>query len=427
MTERYQEIISREAARKKTAFESDEKLEDMFERCYCNTIDTTVKELPDGSLFVITGDIEAMWLRDSSAQVHHYLPLASEYDEIYELISRVLEKQVFYILLDPYANAFNVSANGRHYADDRSGQTDWTWERKYEVDSLCFPVDLAYELWKATDRADHFGRDFEEALERILDLWETEQYHEERSAYRFERDTEKKTETLERGGLGSPTGYTGMTWSGFRCSDDACTYGYLIPSNMYACVVLGKMARILEEVYRNSPLAARARKLEGEIRSGIETFGIVDHPRFGKVYAYETDGLGNGLLMDDAGIPSLLSIPYIGYCSENDPVYVNTRKMILSSANPYYYEGTVLQGIGSAHTRPGHVWPMALIIQAMTSRDPEEIRGIVRMLKESDGGTGYIHESIHKDDPKVFTRPWFAWVNSLFSEMLLSIPGDVPM
>lgn len=418
MVEQYQAILSAEAAELKKRLPGG-KLADMFERCYLNTIDTTVKELEDGSLFVITGDIEAMWLRDSAAQVHHYLPAAARHEEIYDLIRRVLQKQVYYMNKDPYANAFNVTANGRHYAPDRSGQTDWTWERKYEVDSLCFPIALAFELWKTTGRTDHLDHAFKSACEKVTGQWAAEQNHEAESHYRFERDTDKETETLKRSGLGTPVAYTGMTWSGFRPSDDACTYGYLIPSNMYAAVALEQMSKIAETVWQDHALAGRAKLLSQEIRGGIERYGIVEHGKYGRVYAYEADGLGNTLLMDDAGIPGLLSMPYFGYCDASDPVYQNTRRLALSSENPYYFEGTRLTGIGSPHTKPGHVWPMALIIQALTTDDNAEIDRLITMLVENDAGTGYIHESIYKDDEMIYTRPWFAWVNSLFSEMLM--------
>lgn len=418
MIERYQKILAAEAAELKKRLPQG-KMADMFEQCYRNTIDTTVKELADGSLFVITGDIEAMWLRDSAAQVHHYLPAAVRHEEIYELIQKVLQKQMSYINRDPYANAFNMTANGRHYAPDRSGQTEWTWERKYEVDSLCFPIALAYELWKVTGRAEHLNGELQTACKTVILQWEREQNHETESSYRFERDTDKETETLKRNGLGSPAAYTGMTWSGFRPSDDACTYGYLIPSNMYAAVVLDQMAEIAEQVWQDKALAGRAAILGGQIREGIRTYGIVKHEVFGNVYAYETDGMGNTLLMDDAGIPGLLSMPYFGFCDASDPVYQNTRKMVLSKANPYYFEGTRLTGIGSPHTKPDHVWPMALITQALTTEDGEETAMLIKMLTDSDAGTGYIHESIHKDDETIYTRPWFAWVNSLFSELVM--------
>ena len=267
--------------------------------------------------------------------------------------------------------------------------------------------------------AEHLDHALKSACETVTEQWAAEQNHEEESPYRFERETDKETETLSRSGLGSPAAYTGMTWSGFRPSDDACTYGYLIPSNMYAAVALKQMSEMAESVWQDRGLADRAAILGGEIREGIERYGITDHGKYGRVYVYEADGLGNTLLMDDAGIPGLLSMPYFGYCDASDPVYQNTRRLVLSSDNPYFYEGTRLTGIGSPHTKPGHVWPMSLIIQALTSDDDAEIERLVRMLVENDAGTGYIHESIHKDDERIYTRPWFAWVNSLFSEMLM--------
>ena len=210
-----------------------------------------------------------------------------------------------------------------------------------------------------------------------------------------------------------------MTWSGFRPSDDACVYGYLIPSNMFAVVTLGYTAEIMREIYKDEEVAARAEKLASEIRAGIEKYGVVEHPKFGKMYAYETDGLGNYVFMDDANVPSLMSIPYLGYCSADDEIYKNTRAFVLSKENPYYYEGTAAKGVGSPHTPPEYIWHIALSMQGLTSRDPEECKALLHMLKTTDDGKGFMHEGCHKDDPSKFTRPWFAWSNSLFSEFVL--------
>ena len=256
------------------------------------------------------------------------------------LIKGLLKKQFNYILRDPYANAFNRSANGNGHIYDLPKQSPWVWERKYEVDSLCSVIFIAYKFWKKTGRTGHFDEAYKNMLSIILDLWETEQYHAEKSPYTFERPNPwKPSDTMTRGGKGEPVGYTGMTWSGFRPSDDACIYNYLIPSEMYAVVVLGYLAEIAREIYSDEALALRAEKLRGEIDNGIKTYGIVDHPKYGKIYAYETDGLGNYNLMDDANVPSLLSAPYLGYCSADDPIYQNTRRFILSEDNPYYFSG----------------------------------------------------------------------------------------
>lgn len=395
-----------------------------FVKCYLCTAETTVQTLPDGSTFIITGDIPAMWLRDSAAQVHHYLPLAARSDAVYDFIKSVLAKQFFCINMDPYGNAFNAGPTGAHYAPDRSGQTAWQWERKYEVDSLCFPVDLAWRLWKTTGRTDHLTVEVHAGMAGIVKTWRTEQHHEQNSPYRFERETTKPTETLTRGGLGTPVGYTGMTWSGFRCSDDACTYGYNIPANMYAAVVLGYMAELADTVWHDAPLAAEAAALGKEIRTGIETYGIVNDAEFGKIYAYEVDGLGHSLLMDDAGVPGLLSAPYYGYCDAADPVYRNTRRFSLSPRNPFFYAGRALTGLGSPHTDPDYVWPMGVIMQGFTAQPGEDVRAIIDAIARADAGTGYVHESVHKDDPAHYTRPWFAWANSLYSELLMRTFSD---
>ncbi len=398
------------------------KTAQLFVNCFPNTLDTTVKILPNGNTFVFTGDIPAMWLRDSSSQVRFYLPLLQNGQDppLADLIEGLIRQQTFCILTDPYANAFNEEANGKCYAHDKTDMGPYIWERKYEIDSLCYPIDLAYRFYQFTGRTSHFTEAFHEALRTIYDLWKTEQHHED-SPYRFERTNCPPSDTLEKEGRGTPVAFTGMTWSGFRPSDDACRYGYLIPSNMFAVCALDMASHILKEVYKDFPLAEKMTRLQEEIRSGIETFGIVEHPEFGHVYAYEVDGLGNVNLMDDANVPSLLSIPYLGYALKEDEVYQNTRRMILSKANPYYYEGKILRGIGSPHTPPDHVWPIALAMQGLTSNDPKEREEVMNMLAISDGGTGFMHEGVHVDDPTLFTRSWFAWANSMVSGFILDM------
>lgn len=394
------------------------ELQGMFRNCYANTYETTLQILEDGSTFVITGDIPAMWLRDSTAQVRHYLPVASTDPKVADIIVGVIRRQIFYIGIDPYGNAFNCEDNDNRYDIDLTELNAWVWERKYEIDSLCYPIQLSYLFWKMTGRTDLFDESFRIVMHRIIDLWRCEQYHDDHSPYTFMREDCPPSDTLRNQGKGMPTSYTGMTWSGFRPSDDACTFGYLIPSNMFASVVLRYMAEIAIELYNDERLASKALRLQEEINFGIENYGTVIHPQYGKIYAYETDGQGNHNLMDDANVPSLLSIPYLGYRPVDDIVYQNTRAFVLSEHNPYYFSGTAASGIGSPHTPTDYIWHIALCMQGLTSTDPSEIESILYMLSTTHASTGFMHEGFHKDDSTLFTRPWFAWANSLFAEFV---------
>jgi len=344
--------------------------------------------------------------------VDHYIQLADD-PEVASIVRRVVEKQFQFILIDPYANGFNPEPTDAGHTDDLPRKGPWVFERKYEVDSLCYPLWLCYRYWKATGDNSLLEK-LPPVLEVILDLWRTEQHHFEKSPYRFFRENCPHHDTIHNNGMGAPVAYTGMTWSGFRPSDDACTYGYLIPSNMFAVVVLGYAA----EMMGDHPLAAEALALQKEIDDGLKKYATVEHPTWGTVYACEVDGMGNYVLMDDANIPSLISIPYLGYAGTDDPIYRQTRKMLLSSDNPYYYEGKYAKGIGSPHTPENYVWHMALAMQGLTSDDKEEMKAILDMLETCDGGTGYMHEGFHVDDPTIFTRPWFTWPDALFCKFV---------
>ncbi|WP_172246928.1 glycoside hydrolase family 125 protein [Saccharibacillus endophyticus] len=399
------------------------KLVSMFENCFTNTLLTTIQQKDDGTTFVITGDIPAMWLRDSAAQVRPYLILAREDEQIASMIEGLVKRQIQYIRLDPYANAFNEQQSGNGHQDDLTEMNDWIWERKYEIDSLAYPIQLSYLLWKNSGRTSQFDESYREAARTILKLWRTEQHHETQSPYTFQRLNAPLTDTLVREGKGSETAYTGMTWSGFRPSDDCCEYGYLVPSNMFAIVALRYLIEIAETVYEDEELAAQARQLAEEIQQGIDKHAIVEHPEFGRIYAYETDGFGNHNLMDDANVPSLLALPYLGYVDENDEVYLNTRRFILSSSNPYFYEGTAASGIGSPHTPEGYIWHIALSMQGLTSQEREEKLRLLELIRDTDADTGLTHEGFSANDPHQYTRPWFSWSNMLFSELLMDYCG----
>ena len=416
------EVLARatEAVRKAGG---DDVIAEMFRRSMAENLPAVAERLPDGTTFVLTGDIPAMWLRDSAAQLRPYLLLCKDDPGLQEILIGVLHRQLEYVVLDPYANAFNQEANGAGHVTDETEMSPWVWERKYEIDSLCYPLELAYRLWRITGREDVIDDRFRAAADAVLELWTVELDHEARSAYRFQRHDEEPTDTLVREGRGRLTTPTGMSWSAFRPSDDATEHGFNVPGNMFASVVLGYLQAIASEVLRDESLAARAKELKAGIDEGIALYGVVEHPTFGRVYAYEVDGGGERLLMDDANMPSLLSLPMTGFAAADDPTYLATRSLLLSPENPYYYSGTHAAGIGSPHTPPSHVWPIALAVQGLTSTSAEERQQLLELLRDTTGGTGQMHESFHCDDPTVFTREWFSWANAMFCELALAHAG----
>jgi meiotically up-regulated gene 157 (Mug157) protein len=396
------------------------ELAEMFAPCYLNTLETTTELLPDGTTFVFTGDIHGMWLRDSAAQVMPYAALARNDADVRRLIGGLIRRQARYIAIDAYANAFNRNPSSPGNSGDTPRPDPWVWERKFELDSLCYPLKLCQAYWDATRDPAAFGDEVHAMVWTILRLMRVEQDHDRASPYTFERAQPwAPFDTLPGGGRGTPTRWTGMVWSGFRPSDDACTFGYLIPANMFAAVALTYAAYLATEVLHDTPLAREATALRNEIESGIQTYGMIEHPRHGQIYAYETDGFGHSLAMDDANVPSLLSTPYLGYRRPTDPIYQNTRRFALSTDNPYYFAGREARGIGSPHTPAGYVWPLALAMRGLTTHDPAEQMDALRMLAASTAGTRLLHESFDPDRPHAFTRPWFAWANSLGAELML--------
>lgn len=393
---------------------------EVFHECFLNTLETTIERLEDGTTFVVTGDIPAMWLRDSTAQVRPYLVLAKEHEDIYDMIAGLVERQFGYILIDPYTNAFNKEPNGQgHGATDHTQMNDWIWERKYEIDSLAYAIQLAYLLYVNSGRTDHLTETVRKGLVTILDLWRTEQDHTGASPYRFVRDTDRQEDTLPFDGKGSPVGYTGMTWSGFRPSDDRCTYHYLVPSNQFASVVLGYVAELAPLLGLSQEEIQLAATLKDQIQAGIERYGIIQNAQGQAVYAYEVDGLGHASIMDDGNVPNLLSLPYLGFCSEDDPIYVATRQTVLSPENPYYYSGKLASGLGSSHTWDQYIWPISLSMEGLTTSHKAEKARILDLLVNTDAGTNQMHESFHVDDDSRYTREWFSWSNMMFCELLL--------
>ncbi len=399
----------------------------LFYNCFPNTLDTTV-DFTDGTrpdTFVITGDIPAMWLRDSTAQILPYLPLAKKDPKLKRLLAGVINRQTDCILIDPYANAFNKGATGSDWANDITAMKPELHERKWEIDSLCYPIRLAYHYWKDTGDTAPFDASWKKAMQLVIRTFREQQRKENKGPYQFMRVTSRSIDTPPLDGYGFPIKPVGLIASMFRPSDDATVFPFLVPSNFFAVVSLRQMAE-MADAFADVTLAADARKLADEVEKALKEYAIVNHPRFGKVYAYEVDGFGNHLFMDDANAPSLLSMPYFGSCPATDPIYQNTRRMVLSDANPYYYEGKYGKGIGAPHTPENQIWPISLTMQALTSSDEAEIRMCLQTLKTTHADTGFMHESFHKDNPKQFSRPWFAWANTLFGELLWKLAQEKP-
>lgn len=395
----------------------------LFGNCFPNTLDTTVfysekNGKPD--TYVITGDIDAMWLRDSSAQVFPYLQFAKEDKSLHQLIAGVINKQVHFILKDPYANAF--------YNDDSKisewKETDITdmkpgiHERKWEIDSLCYPIRLAYHFWKQTGDISPFGTDWKESISLTLKTFKEQQRKNGNGPYNFQRRTSWATDGVAMSGYGYPVKPNGLICSMFRPSDDATIFAYLIPANFFAVASLKQAAEMIAKIAKDAKLAGELTALATEVEAALKQHSVVTHPQLGKLYAFEVNGYESAVLMDDANVPSLLSLPYLNAVSASDPVYINTRKFVWSPKNPFFFKGSAGEGIGGPHIGLDMIWPMSLTIKALTSNNDVEIKQCIATLQKSHGGTGFMHESFHKDDPKNFTRKWFAWSNTLFGELL---------
>lgn len=418
------EAVEREIERVSRLLKN-QKLAWMFSNCFPNTLDTTVHFRKDSEgrneTFVYTGDIHAMWLRDSGAQVWPYVRLASSDPQLKALVEGVIRQQFKLINIDPYANAFNDGPTGGEWQSDITDMNPNVHERKWEIDSLCYPIRLAYEYWKATGDSSIFDSEWLKAIAAIVDTFVEQQRKDGPGPYKFMRRTERALDTLSNNGLGAPVKPCGLIASSFRPSDDATMLQFLVPSNFFAVSVLRKAAEILTEVNHDPALAARCTALANEVDQALKNHATYEHPDFGTIYAFEVDGFGNHNLMDDSNAPSLLSLPYLSDVAIDDPVYQNTRRFVWSDANPYFFSGKAGEGIGGPHVGYDMVWPMSIMMKAFTSTDDNEIAQCIRMVMDTDAGTGFIHESFHKDDPANFTREWFAWQNTLFGELILKL------
>jgi meiotically up-regulated gene 157 (Mug157) protein len=423
--------VEREIARVSSQI-GDPKLRWMFGNCYPNTLDTTVMlTTRDGrpDAFVITGDIPCLWLRDSSAQVKPYLHLAKNAPELRTLFSGLIARQARCILIDPYANAFMedpiAKSNLEWSQADETEMKPGVAERKWEIDSLCYPMRLAHGYWRATGDGAPFDATWAEAARASIRTFREQQRKEGPGPYSFRRTANQPTETL-LWGHGAPTKPIGLIHSGFRPSDDSCLYPFLIPSNLFAVTALRELATVASEARNDAALARDATSLASEVEAALKQYGTMRLRDGSEVWAYEVDGFGNALFMDDANVPSLSGLAYLGCVAPVDPLWQRTQAAAWSDANPYFFRGKAGEGIGGPHVGAGQIWPMSLTIRALSSSDDATIRTCLRTLRDTDGGTGFIHESFDQDDPTKFTRAWFAWANGLFGELILHLAQTRP-
>jgi uncharacterized protein len=407
----------------------NEELAWMFGNCFPNTLDTTVdfsvvNGKPD--TYVITGDIDAMWLRDSSAQVYPYLPLMTEDAHLQQMVAGVINRQTRCILLDPYANAFYKDPNKiSPWKTDFTEMKPGVHERKWEVDSLCYPIRLAHGYWKNSGDTTPFDNSWRDAILLTVKTFREQQRKHGRGPYHFQRKTENPKDTQFNGGYGNPAKPVGMIFSMFRPSDDATIFPLLIPSNFFAVVSLRQAAEMLEQIHHDTESAAKCRALAGEVEKALRDYAVVNPLGFGNIYAYEVDAYGNFYCIDDGNIPNLLSLPYIGAVKRDDKIYCDTRRFVLSKSNPYFCKGK-FEGEGGPHAGLGMIWPLGLIIEALTSTDDSEIRRCLWTLQKTHAGTGFMHESFNENDPNKFTRKWFAWANTIFGELILKVFKEHP-
>jgi meiotically up-regulated gene 157 (Mug157) protein len=399
----------------------DPALSTIFANCFPNTLDTTVEPgafegKPDTA--VLTGDIPAMWLRDSSAQVWPYLPLAAQDAGLRLLLEGLIRRQTRCLLIDPYANCFMADLNAPPLDWSRSDQTEMkqgVGERKYELDSLCYPLRLAHGYWKATGDTKPFDAAWKLAMQAVLKTMRVQQRKEGLGPYRFQRVAANPTDTLV-GGIGNPMKPVGLIASCFRPSDDACIFPFMVPANLFAVTSLRQLAAMSNAILHDAGMANDATGLANEVEAALKQHAVIPTSA-GTIWAYEVDGLGGRALMDDANVPSLLGLPYLE-SSPDAALYARTRSFCWSERNPWFFRGSAGEGIGGPHIGRDSIWPMSQIIYALTSGSSAEISKAIQTLKASALATGFMHESYNRNDSALFTRAWFAWANTLFGELI---------
>lgn len=443
----------------------DPDLAFLFSNAFPNTLDTTVRWHIDGTTekapkytvgkdvgkwqgaqsFIVTGDIDAEWLRDSTNQLAQYQKLATKDPALHMLILGAINTQAEYVIESPYCNAFQPprpSMLDPNYGAQQdyvhpAYEPNFVFECKYEIDSLANFLSLANQFYDHTKSTEFLTPRWYLALDRILHVLDAQSKSTfsprdglyQHNEYTFRRQATSGTETLNLGGIGNPLNSgTGLIRSAFRPSDDASTFGFFIPGNAMMAVELNRTAQMLKASASSAgkKIADDLWERSKTITEGIYNHGVVQHKVFGEVFAFEVDGYGSAILMDDANIPSLLALPILGFVDKDHHTYQNTRKMILSQqGNPYYLSGPVFHGIGGPHIGVENAWPMSLLVQAMTSDDPKEIMTCINTVKNASS-LGLINESVNVLRSSDYTRSWFAWANSVFAQTILGLAESMP-
>jgi hypothetical protein len=409
------------AIRRVGADVADPQLRRLFANTLPNTLDTAVRhaDLARPLTFVVTGDIAAMWHRDAVHQIWPYLRFVGEDPALARLVAGVLNQLVDFLLIDPWANAFEPEGSRSPWAGDLTQMHPRVHERKWELDSPAAVMRLSHRWWQASGGdTTPFDARWREAMAAALGVLRQHQGRGEASPYRFQRRTSNPLDSLVLDGRGPPSAPLALVRSAFRPSDDACSLPFHVPSNFMAAAALEDLAE-LAHATGASALAADAARLGGEIRAALDALPVP--------WPYELDGFGSLLMMDDANVPSLLSLPWLGAVRADDARWRDTRRRVLSGAgNPFYVRGRVAAGVGSPHTGARAVWPLALVMQALTAENDAERTDLLRALLAGSARTGFLHEAFDADDPTRFTRPWFAWANSMFGELVLSLHETHP-
>jgi meiotically up-regulated gene 157 (Mug157) protein len=358
-----------------------------------------------------------------------YLPLAKNDASLQRLFRGLIQRHARCIRIDPYANAFMPDPHAQPLIWARHDDTDMkpgVGERKWEIDSLCYPIRLAHGYWQATGDTVPFDDDWRAAMHLVLQTFREQQRKHDHGPYHFQRTSPNPTETLTLTGYGNASKPNGMIHSMFRPSDDACTYPYLVPSNLFAVLSLRQLAAMSRTIHHDASFAAECEALAAEVEQAVQRDGRMRDADGREHWAYEIDGFGNQLFMDDANVPSLLGLPYLGCCDRNDALYQRTRELVWSPRNPYFFSGKAAQGIGGPHEGLRMIWPMSIMMYAQTSSDPTQIRQCLAWLRDTDAGSGFMHETFDQDDPATFTRSWFAWANTLFGELIVDVQRKHP-